>query len=67
MLDDDLSDDARLARAVELLREDPSVEETEAMATSTAAEAIEILRELPAGPVRDSLIAFTTGLVVRTS
>lgn len=67
VLDDDLSDDARLARAVELLREDPSVEETEAMATSTAAEAIEILRELPAGPVRDSLIAFTTGLVVRTS
>ncbi|HJB11435.1 MAG TPA: polyprenyl synthetase family protein [Candidatus Brachybacterium merdavium] len=64
-LDGDLSSDAALERLVLMLRDDPALEETRALAQRTADEAIEILFELPSGSVRDALIAFTRALVER--
>ena len=66
-LDGDLSSDAALDELVSLLREDPALEETRELAQRTADEAVEILAELPAGPVRDALTAFTRTLVERKS
>lgn len=65
LLDGDLSSDEDLGRAVDMLRADPALEETRALAESTANEAVSILEELPAGPVRDALITFTSTLVAR--
>lgn len=65
-LDGDLSSSAALDEVVELLREDPALEETRQLAARTADEAVEILMELPEGPVREALIAFTTSLVRRS-
>lgn len=64
-LDGDLSSDEELSALVELLRDDPSLEETRALAQRTADEAVEILAELPEGAVRDSLVTFTRTLVER--
>ncbi|PMC74386.1 polyprenyl synthetase family protein [Brachybacterium sp. UMB0905] len=64
-LDQDLSDDAALHELVELLRQDPALEQTRDLAQRTAIEAVEILAELPAGPVRDALTTFTRTLVQR--
>lgn len=64
-LDGDLQDDAVLAEVVNMLREDPALEETRELADRTAAEAITILEQLPVGPVREALITFTTSLVAR--
>ncbi|MGY5765853.1 polyprenyl synthetase family protein [Brachybacterium sp. DNPG3] len=64
-LDGDLSSDEDLATLVALLREDDALEETRALAQRTADEAVEILGELPDGPVRDSLTTFTRSLVER--
>lgn len=64
-LDGDLSSDEDLAEVVRLLRQDPALAETQRLADRTADEAIEILEELPAGPVRESLIGFTRSLVHR--
>ena len=66
-LDGDLSSDAALDELVSLLREAPALEETRELAQRTADEAVEILAELPAGPVRDALTAFTRTLVERKS
>ncbi|NMA77323.1 MAG: polyprenyl synthetase family protein [Actinomycetales bacterium] len=66
-LDGDLSSDAALDQVVALLREDPALEETRALAQGTADDAVEILQELPEGPVRDALTAFTRTLVERSS
>lgn len=64
-LDGDLSSDAALEELVELLRADPALEETRALAMRTADEAVEILGELPEGDVRSALTAFTRTLVER--
>lgn len=64
-LEGDLSDDAALGEVVALLREDPALEETRALAQRTADEAIGVLSELPAGAVRDSLAGFARSLVQR--
>ncbi|MBB5830843.1 polyprenyl synthetase family protein [Brachybacterium aquaticum] len=64
-LEGDLSDDDVLAEVVELLRADPALEETRALAQRTADEAVAVLEELPAGSVRDALIGFTRSLVQR--
>lgn len=66
-LDGDLSSDAELATLVSLLREDPALAETQALASRTADEAVEILTELPEGPVREALTTFTRSLVERRS
>lgn len=65
LLDSDLSSKTALARAVTLLREDPSVDEAEALASKLAEESIQILQELPAGAGRDALESFTRRLVFR--
>ncbi|AXK45601.1 polyprenyl synthetase family protein [Brachybacterium saurashtrense] len=65
-LDGDLGEDASLAELVALLRADPALEETRELALRTSDEAVEILSELPEGPVREALIAFTTTLVQRS-
>ncbi|MGO1895040.1 MAG: polyprenyl synthetase family protein, partial [Brachybacterium sp.] len=66
-LDGDLSSDEALDELVALLRADPALEETRALAQRTADEAVEILDELPDGAVREALTAFTRTLVERTS
>lgn len=67
LLDGDLSSDEALAETVALLRADPVVEQTRELAERTAAEAVAILEELPAGAVRDALTLFTRTLVDRRS
>src|SRR5690625_1085264 len=64
-LDGDLSSDAALEQLVLLLRDDPALAETRALAQRTAEEATQILSELPPGRVRDALMAFTRTLVER--
>lgn len=64
-LESDLSDDEALSRVVTMLRRDPALEETRALAQRTADDAVAILEELPEGPVREALIAFTRTLVER--
>lgn len=64
-LDSDLSDDTALGELVALLREDEALEETRRLAQRTSDEAVEILGELPEGPVREALETFTRTLVER--
>lgn len=64
-LDGDLSSDDSLDELVGLLRADPALEETRALAQRTADEAVEILAELPEGEVRSALTTFTRTLVER--
>lgn len=61
----DLSGDEALGELVALLREDPALEETRALALRTADEALAILDELPQNSVRDALFEFTGALVKR--
>lgn len=63
----DLSSDEDLETLVALLREDPALEETRALAQQTADDAVAILEELPDGAVRTALIHFTSSLVQRHS
>lgn len=67
LLDGDLTEDARLDEVLGLLRADPAVEETAALARSMGDEAIAILRELPEGDGRAALEALTVALVDRAS
>ncbi|MGO1225943.1 MAG: polyprenyl synthetase family protein [Brachybacterium sp.] len=64
-LDGDLSSDAALDELVAMLRADPALEETRALAQRTADEAVEILAELPESDVRAALTTFTRTLVER--
>ncbi|MFC0676122.1 polyprenyl synthetase family protein [Brachybacterium hainanense] len=64
-LDGDLSSDESLAELVELLREDPALEQTRQMAQTLSSEAIAIIDELPPSPVREALHAFTIAMVER--
>jgi heptaprenyl diphosphate synthase len=67
LLDGDLSEDGPLDEALALLRSDPALEETSAMAQRYAEQATAILASLPAGPTRETLIAFTDNLVHRSA
>ncbi len=67
LLDADLTDDDHLEAALDLLRRDPAVDQTEAMAQRYADDAVAILHELPAGSVRDALEHFTQSLVRRSA
>lgn len=67
LLDGDLSSDAALAVAVARLREHDVVAETRARAAALADEAVEEIRGLPSGPVRDSFAALATALVQRAA
>jgi heptaprenyl diphosphate synthase len=67
LLDSDLSDDAALGRAVAVLREHEVVAATQARAVDWSDRAVAALEPLPAGVVKDSLVAFTEALVHRTA
>ncbi|WP_456826652.1 polyprenyl synthetase family protein [Cellulomonas sp. P5_E12] len=67
LLDGDLSGDADLAAAVAALRVHPVVGETREQAVTLAKAAVRELDPLPAGPVKDALIAFADALVDRAS
>ena len=67
LLDGDLSSDADLAAAVDALRVHPVVDETRARAVALAQAAVRELDPLPAGSVKDALIAFADALVDRAS
>ena len=66
LLDSDLSDDEDLAAAVAALREHEVVAVTRRRAVDLARQAVAELT-LPAGPVKDALVAFADALVDRAS
>lgn len=67
LLDSDLSDDTDLAVAVEALRGHEVVALTRKRAVDLARQAVTELGPLPAGPVKDALVAFADALVDRAS
>ena len=67
LLDGDLTDDARHAEALDLLREHPAMAESRQYVLDRAREAQELLAALPDGPVKDALDAFATLIATRTA
>jgi heptaprenyl diphosphate synthase len=67
LLDGDLTDEARHAEALALLRRHPAMDEARAYVLNIAREAQERLGVLPEGPVRDALDAFATLIATRTA
>jgi heptaprenyl diphosphate synthase len=65
LLDGDLTDDARHARALALLRVHPSLAQARAQTVSWADAARAALTALPDGSVRDALDALAEGVVTR--
>lgn len=65
MLEGDLSSDRALQDVVDALRSDAALVEARQMALARANDAIAILHELPAGPIRDALVTFTRSMVER--
>ncbi len=65
IVDGDLTEDAALSAAVEAVAGNPATVEAWAVARRWADEAIEALEPLPAGPVKDSLVAFADAVVTR--
>ncbi|NYD43454.1 polyprenyl synthetase family protein [Nocardioides panaciterrulae] len=63
----DLSDDARHAEALGLLRKHPAMDEARAYVVARAQEAKALLTALPAGPVRDALEAFADIVAIRST
>jgi len=66
LLTGDLSDDARLAEALELLRAHPAMNAARSRLRSYADEAAVVASQLPDGPCRGSLLALTEFLLART-
>jgi heptaprenyl diphosphate synthase len=66
LLGGDLSDDARLAEALGLLRANPAMDEARRRLTGYADEACAVAGELPAGPCRGALLALTEFVLART-
>ena len=66
LLAGDLTDDARHAEALELLRRHPAMDEARAYVLGIATEAQELLEVLPQGPVRDALDAFAVLIATRS-
>lgn len=67
LLDADLTADADLEAAVAALRGHDVVEQTRDRAVALARKAVAELAPLPAGPVKDALVAFADALVDRAS
>jgi heptaprenyl diphosphate synthase len=67
LLAGDLTDDARHAEALDLLRKHPAMAESRQYVLDRAREAQELLGALPDGPVKDALDAFATLIATRTA
>jgi heptaprenyl diphosphate synthase len=67
LLDADLTDDARHAEALDLLRKHPAMEQARAYVVARAEEAKQLLTALPAGSVRSALEAFADVVAVRSA
>jgi heptaprenyl diphosphate synthase len=67
LLGSDLSDDARHAEALDLLRRHPAMAEARVYVLERANEARELLKALPEGPVRDALDAFAELIATRST
>jgi heptaprenyl diphosphate synthase len=66
LLDSDLSDDARLAETLGLLRAHPSLQHAEHDVRSRADDARKLLADLPDGPARAALESLCDLVVSRT-
>ena len=66
LLQDDLTDDARLGEALALLRAHPAMGQARARLEAHVAEAREIAAGLPAGSVREALMALPDFVLART-
>jgi heptaprenyl diphosphate synthase len=67
LLDGDLTDDARHAEALDLLRKHPAIDEARAYVVARAQEAKALLVALPEGPVREALEAFADIVATRSA
>ena len=67
LLDSDLTDDARHAEALELLRRHPAMQQARAYVVARAEEAKALLVALPDGPVRSALEEFATIVATRST
>ena len=67
LLDGDLTDDARHAEALDLLRRHPALDEARAYVVARAQEAKARLDAVPHGPVREALEAFADIVAIRSS
>ena len=67
LLGSDLTDDARHAEALELLRRHPAMAEARAYVAARAEEAKGCLEVLPPGPVREALEAFADIVATRSA
>ncbi len=67
LLDSDLSDDARHAEVLDLLRKHPALDEARAYVLARAQEAKSLLTALPEGPVRQALEAFADVVAIRST
>ena len=67
LLDADLTDDALLAEALDLLRAHPAMTEAREYVVAEAARAKQLLHALPDGPVRAALEAFADIVAVRSA
>ncbi|MFS3130227.1 polyprenyl synthetase family protein [Nocardioides sp. Bht2] len=67
LLRSDLSDDAALAEALELIRKHPAMDEAKAYVVGRANEAKALLEALPRGPVREALEAFADAVAIRST
>jgi heptaprenyl diphosphate synthase len=66
LLAGDLSDEARLAEALQLLREHPAMVQARARMTSYAEQARAVAGGLPAVPAREALLSLTDFVLART-
>ncbi|MGH3347018.1 MAG: polyprenyl synthetase family protein, partial [Nocardioides sp.] len=67
LLDGDLTDDARHAEALALLRAHPALDEARGYVIARAHEAKALLSALPEGPVRHALEEFADVVATRTA
>jgi heptaprenyl diphosphate synthase len=67
LLAGDLTDDARHAEALDLLRKHPAMDEARQYVLDRACEAQDLLTALPDGPVKDALDAFAVLIATRTA
>ena len=67
LLDADLSDDARHAECLALLRAHPAIDEARAYVVAEARKAKELLTALPTGPVREALETFADIVATRSA
>jgi len=67
LLDQELTDDALHAEALDLLRKHPALQEARDYVLGIAREAQDLLAVLPDGPVKDALDAFAVLIATRTA